>query len=68
MSEGVKIHDAIRKWEGYAVFDKDNVLVEPILHHKLESAESVAFYDNHTVWSVTLTRKEKVYDNNAVKV
>jgi len=50
------------------LFDKDNVLVGRLLYHNLQEALDTAFYDDHTVWSVTLTRKDKMNDHNAVKV
>ena len=75
MSKAVKIHDAIRQWDGYALFDKDNVLVCDHLYASIEEAEPaknnllcVGDSDSVSIWNVTLTRKDKVNDNNAVKV
>jgi hypothetical protein len=75
MSKGVKVHDSIKKWDVYALFDKDNVLASPKLFTNILEAEAirnymVAFGDNDSIsiWNVTLTRKDKVNDNNAVKV
>jgi len=75
MSKAVKIHDSIKKWDVYALFDKDNVLASPKLFTNILEAEAirnymVAFgdYDSISIWNVTLTRKEKVNDHNAVKV
>ena len=68
MSEGVKVHAGIKDWDCYALFDKDNVLVGRLFYHNLQEALDTAFYDDHTVWSVTLTRKDKVNDHNAVKI
>lgn len=36
MSEGVKVHGAITEWDGYALFDKDNVLACDRLFGKLD--------------------------------
>jgi hypothetical protein len=67
MSEAVKIHDSIRKWDGYALFDKDNVLSSPALYDNLDRARADAS-EGDDVWNVTLTRKDKVNDHNAVKI
>lgn len=68
MSRGVKVHDAIIEWDGYALFDKDNVLVGRLFYHDLQEATGTAYHDDHTVWSVTLTKKEKVYDNSTEQI
>ena len=75
MSKSVKIHDAVRQWDGYALFDKDNVLVSDRLYVSLKEAEpaknnllDVGDSDSVSIWNVTLTRKDKVNDHNAVKV
>jgi hypothetical protein len=75
MSKGVKIHESIKKWDIYALFDKDNVLASTKLFTNILEAEAirnymVAFGDNDSIsiWNVTLTRKDKVNDHNAVKV
>ena len=67
MSKSVKIHDAIRQWDGYALFDEDNVLSSSVLYDNLDTARADAS-DGDSIWNVTLTRKDKVNDNNAVKV
>ena len=67
MSKGVKVHESIRKWDGYALFDKDNVLSSPALYDNLDRARADASEDDD-VWNVTLTRKDKVNDHNAVKI
>ncbi len=67
MSKAVKIHDAIRQWDGYALFDEDNVLSSSVLYDNLDTARADAS-DGDSIWNVTLTRKDKVNDNNAVKV
>ena len=75
MSKGVKVHESIREWDGYALFDDDNVLAASLLLTNLVEAE--AFKNRITdfgvaksvsIWNVILTRKDKVNDNNAVKV
>lgn len=75
MSKSVKIHDAVRQWDGYALFDKDNVLVSDRLYSSIYEAEpdmtSIRFWEKAegvSLWNVTLTRKDKVNDHNAVKV
>ena len=67
MSKGVKVHDAIRQWDGYALFDEDNVLSSSVLYDNLDRATADASVGD-SIWNVTLTRKEKVNDHNAVKV
>jgi len=75
MSKGVKVHDAVRKWDAYALFDKDNVLVSNRLYSSVYEAgpDMTSLHFNEeaqgvSIWNVTLTRKDKVYDHNAVKV
>jgi hypothetical protein len=75
MSKGVKVHESIRKWDGYALFDKDNVLVSDRLYSSIYEAEPdmtrIRFWEKAegvSIWNVTLTRKDKVNDHNAVKV
>ena len=75
MSKAVKIHESIKKWDIYALFDKDNVLASPKLFTNILEAEAIRNYmvafgddDSISIWNVTLTRKDKVNDNNAVKV
>ena len=67
MSKGVKVHESIREWDGYALFDEDNVLSSSVLYDNLDTARADAS-DGDSIWNVTLTRKDKVNDNNAVKV
>jgi hypothetical protein len=71
MSRGVKVHDAITEWDGYALFDKDNVLACNRLFGKIEEAEpiknnliNVGEPDSVSIWNVTLTKKGKVNDNS----
>jgi hypothetical protein len=75
MSKSVKIHDAIRQWDGYALFDKDNVLVSDRLYSSIYEAEPdmtrIRFWEEAegvSLWTVTLTRKDKAIDHNSVKV
>jgi hypothetical protein len=68
MSRGVKVHDAITEWDGYALFDKDNVLGSPTIFYKLSEAERVADFQNLTVWNITLTKKGKVNDNSTEQI
>jgi hypothetical protein len=75
MSKSVKIHDAVRKWDAYALFDKDNVLACDYLFTRIEDAEPLKNHligfrdpDSVSIWNVTLTRKDKVNDHNAVKI
>ena len=71
MSRGVKVHDAIIEWDGYALFDKDNVLACNRLFEKIGEAEpiknnliNVGEPDSVSIWNVTLTKKGKVNDNS----
>jgi hypothetical protein len=59
VSNAVKVHESIREWDGYALFDKDNVLSTPLLYENLDIAKREA-YEGDDVWTVTLTRKDKV--------
>ena len=59
MSKGVKVHDAVRKWDAYALFDKDNVLSTPMLYENLDTAKADAS-EGDDVWNVTLIRKDKI--------
>jgi hypothetical protein len=75
MSKGVKVHDSIRQWDGYALFDKDNVLVSDRLYSSIYEAEPdmtrIRFWEEAegvSLWTVTLTRKDKAIDHNSVKV
>ena len=67
MSNAVKIANEITKWDGYALFDKDNVLLNDQLFTHFWRAERVAScYENGEaiIWKVELNRKEKVNDNH----
>jgi len=70
MSRGVKVHDAITEWDGYALFDKDNVLASALLCDSIMEADSVRRSEYHrdsdsiSIWNVTLTKKGKVNDNS----
>ena len=67
MSEAVKIADEITKWDGYALFDKDNVLLNDQLFLRLERARKIAscYQDGEAIiWRVELDRKEKINDNH----
>lgn len=64
MSRGVTVHDGITEWDGYALFDKDNVLSSPTIFSNLSEAKRVADFHNLTVWNITLTKKGKVNDNS----
>lgn len=67
MSEAVKIADQITKWDGYALFDKDNVLLNDQMFNCLDDARSIAsrYEDGEAiVWRIELDRKEKINDNH----
>lgn len=67
MSEAVKIADQITKWDGYALFDKDNVLLNDQLFFHLDEAKSIASrYEEGEaiIWRVEVDRKEKLNDNH----
>jgi hypothetical protein len=59
VSEAVKVHESIREWDGYALFDKDNVLSTPMLYENLDTAKADAS-EGDDVWNVTLIRKDKI--------
>lgn len=59
MSDAVKVHESIREWDGYALFDKDNVLSTPMLYENLDTAKADAS-EGDDVWNVTLIRKDKI--------
>ena len=67
MSNAVKIADEITKWDGYALFDKDNVLLNDQLFTHYERARKMATcfeIGEAIIWKVELNRKEKVNDNH----
>lgn len=67
MSEAVKIANEITKWDGYALFDKDNVLLNDQMFNRLDDARSIAsrYEDGEAiVWRIELDRKEKINDNH----
>jgi uncharacterized membrane protein YqiK len=67
VSEAVKIANEITKWDGYALFDKDNVLLNDQLFLRLEGARKIAscYQDGEAIiWRVELDRKEKINDNH----
>lgn len=67
MSNAVKIADEITKWDGYALFDKDNVLLNDQMFNRLDDARSIAsrYEDGEAiVWRIELDRKEKINDNH----
>lgn len=67
MSEAVKIADEITKWDGYALFDKDNVLLNDQLFIHLDEARSIAsrYEDGEAIiWRIEVDRKEKLNDHN----
>jgi hypothetical protein len=59
VSNAVKVHESIREWDGYALFDKDNVLSTPMLYENLDTAKADAS-EGDDVWNVTLIRKDKI--------
>jgi hypothetical protein len=64
----VKIADEITKWDGYALFDKDNVLLNDQMFIRLDEARSIAsrYQDGEAiVWRIELDRKEKINDNHS---
>jgi hypothetical protein len=67
VSEAVKIANEITKWDGYALFDKDNVLLNDQMFNRLDDARSIAsrYEDGEAiVWRIELDRKEKINDNH----
>ena len=65
MSEAVKIADEITKWDGYALFDKDNVLLNDQLFLRLERARKIAscYQDGEAIiWRVELDERIKLND------
>ncbi len=69
MSKAVKIANEITKWDGYALFDKDNVLLNDQLFTHYERARKIAScYENDEaiIWKVELNRKEKVNYNYVI--
>ena len=74
MSSSVKVHEGITEWDGYALFDKDNVLACNRLFGKIEEAEpiknnliAVGEPDSVSIWNVTLNKKGKVSNDNHSK-
>lgn len=67
MSNSVKVHDGITEWDGYALFDKDNMLASPTIFYKLSEANYVADVQKLTVWNITLIKKGKVSNDNHSK-
>jgi len=68
VSSSVKIADEITKWDGYALFDKDNVLLNDQMFIRLDEARSIAsrYQDGEAiVWRIELDRKEKINDNHS---
>jgi hypothetical protein len=68
VSSSVKIADEITKWDGYALFDKDNVLLNDQMFYQLDRARKIAAcYDNGEaiIWRIELDRKEKINDNHS---
>jgi len=69
----VKVHEGITEWDGYALFDKDNVLASALLCDSIMEADSVrrSEYsrdsDSISIWNVTLTKKGKVSNDNHSK-
>jgi hypothetical protein len=62
----VKIADEITKWDGYALFDKDNVLLNDQMFIRLDEARSIAsrYEDGEAIiWTIELDRKEKVNES-----
>ena len=71
MSSSVKVHEGITEWDGYALFDKDNVLACNRLFGKLDEAEPMKNHligfgepDLISIWNVVLTKKGKVSNDN----
>jgi hypothetical protein len=60
MSKSVKIDESIREWDGYALFDKDNVLASDLFCESIVEADSIRSNlrdsDSVSIWNVTLTR------------
>ena len=66
MSNSVKVHDGITEWDGYALFDKDNVLSTQVMYENLDTAKADAS-EGDDVWNVTLIKKGKVSNDNHSK-
>jgi hypothetical protein len=65
VSEAVKVDETITKWDGYALFDKDYVLLNSELFYDLDTAKQrTECYekDSCDVWKVVLERKSVVGD------
>jgi hypothetical protein len=74
VSSSVKVHEGITEWDGYALFDKDNVLACDRLFGKLDEAEPMKNHlvgfgesDLISIWNVVLTKKGKVSNDNHSK-
>lgn len=68
MSEAVKIDDKITKWDGFALFDKDNVLLNDQMFIHLDEARNIAsrYEDGEAIiWRIELDRKEKINDHHS---
>lgn len=68
MSEAVKVHETITQWDGYALFDKDYVLLNSELFYDLDTAKQRAECyesDSCDIWKVTMERRSIVGDKPA---
>jgi len=68
VSEAVKIDDKITKWDGFALFDKDNVLLNDQMFIHLDEARNIAsrYEDGEAIiWRIELDRKEKINDHHS---
>ena len=67
MSEAVKVHETITKWDGYALFDRDYVLLNSELFYDLDTAKQRAECyeaDSCDIWKVVLERRSIVTDKS----
>lgn len=68
MSEAIKVDESITKWDGYALFDKDYVLLNSELFYDLDTAKQRAkCYENDScdIWKVVMERRSIVGEEPA---
>lgn len=68
MSEAAKCDESITKWDGYALFDKDYILLNSELFYDLDTAKQRAECyeaDSCDIWKVVLERKSIVGEESS---
>jgi hypothetical protein len=61
VSEAVKIHPSITKSDALAIYDRDNVMVDPTLYIRMsEALIAQSNFPDTDIWSVVVERKHKV--------